>query len=229
MTIGDIDINVEYKPIKNTHLAVYPPDGRVHVSAPDYLNDDDVHSYVVSKWDWIVKQRANIANAPRQTPRQYISGESHYLFGRRYRLRVESTNGASEIKTLGNDMLMYAHPNANRQTIMQEFYRGLLKDTLTELLDKWATKLEVGKYTWQVKTMKTQWGSCTKKSRILLFNLELARVSRECIEYVVVHELTHLVVPNHNSLFEALMTQRLPRWRDRRQELNDFIASEWKY
>ena len=229
MTIDNIDIQVEYKRIQNTHLAVYPPDGRVHVSAPDYLTEEDVRSYVISKWEWITRQREIIANTSRQTQRQYISGESHYLFGNRYYLQVEEPNGEQgHIELRGT--IMYMHPNysTNRHLLMQEYYRNLLKKELRRLLDKWTTQLDITNYTWQVKTMKTQWGSCTTKTRVLLFNLELARVPKPCIEYVVVHELTHLTVPNHNRLFETLMTQRLPNWRILRQQLNDFIASEWK-
>ena len=229
MTIDGIDILVEYKPIKNTHLAVYPPDGHVHVSAPDYLGEDDVRSYVLSKWSWILRQREAIADTPRQTERQYVSGESHYLFGTRYYLKVEEiTSGQSEIVTRGTTMIMKLNRATNRHALMQEYYRSLLKEELQTLLDKWSDKLEITNFSWQVKTMKTQWGSCTTKSRSLLFNLELARVSKQCIEYVVVHELTHLNVPRHNRLFEALMSQRLPNWRALRQELNNFIASEWK-
>ncbi len=206
-------------------LAVYPPDGHVHVSAPDYLSDDDVRSYVVSKWAWIMRQREIFAEMPRQTERRYISGESHYLFGTRYYLKVEEiTQGQSEICTKGTFMYMRLNRATNRHLLMQEYYRTLLKDELQHLLDKWTDKLGITDYTWQVKTMKTQWGSCTTKSRLLLFNLELARVPKECIEYVVVHELTHLDVERHNSLFEALMTQRLPNWRTLRQQLNNFIA-----
>lgn len=229
MTIDNIDIQVEYKHIQNTHLAVYPPDGRVHVSAPDYLTEEDVRSYVISKWEWIIRQREIIANTSRQTQRQYISGESHYLFGNRYYLQVEEPNGEQgHIELRGT--IMYMHPNysTNRHLLMQEYYRNLLKKELQRLLDKWTTQLDITNYTWQVKTMKTQWGSCTTKTRALLFNLELARVPKPCIEYVVVHELTHLTIPNHNRLFETLMTQRLPNWRILRQQLNDFIASEWK-
>lgn len=229
MIINRIDIQVEYKPIQNTHLAVYPPDGRVHVSAPDYLTEDDVRSFVISKWAWITRQREAIANTPRQTPRQYISGESHYLFGNRYYLRVEEpTAEQGHIELRGTNMIMCPNYSTNRHLLMQEYYRSLLKDELQQLLEKWTTQLGITDYSWQVKTMKTQWGSCTTKTRTLLFNLELARVPKPCIEYVVVHELTHLTVPNHNRLFESLMTQRLPNWRIRRQQLNDFIASEWK-
>jgi predicted metal-dependent hydrolase len=228
MIIDNIEIEVEYKSIKNTHLAVYPPDGRVHVSAPDYLGENDVRSYVLSKWDWILKQREAIANTVRQTERLFVSGENHYLFGTRYRLRIEDSTTASEIQLQGNIMHLKLYRSANPQTVMYEYYRALLKDTLSELIAKWSKELSINDFTWQIKIMKTQWGSCTLKSRTLLFNLELARVPKECIEYIVVHELTHLTVPSHNRLFETLMTQRLPHWRDRRQQLNEFIASEWK-
>lgn len=225
MRIDDIDIEVEFKPIKNTHLSVYPPDGRVHVSAPNYLSEEDVRSYVVSKWDWVLKQRREIAEMPRQTEREYVSGENHFLFGSRYRLKVvEITSGQSCIKLQGDIMLMQVRHQANRHTLIQEYYRSQLKDYIAELLEKWSKKLELCDYTWQVKLMRTQWGSCTKKSRILLFNLELARVPKECIEYVVVHELTHLTVENHGKVFEAMMTARLPRWRSLRSQLNNFIA-----
>ncbi|SHL98266.1 SprT family zinc-dependent metalloprotease [Fibrobacter sp. UWB7] len=228
MIIDGIDIQVEYKPIKNTHLAVYPPDGRVHVSAPDYLTEDDVRSYVVSKWDWIIRQRTVIAETPRQTERQFVSGESHYLFGTRYYLKVEEiSSGLSEIVIQGTKMMMRLNKVSNRRALMQDFYRTKLKNFLEEVISKWMVQLSISNFTWQIKMMKTQWGSCTKKSRILLFNLELARVPKECIEYVVVHELTHLTVPSHNRVFETLMTERLPRWREIRKQLGDFIASEW--
>lgn len=228
MIIDGIDIQVEYKPIKNTHLAVYPPDGRVHVSAPEYLTENDIRSYVISKWDWIQRQRTAIAETPRQTERQFISGESHYLFGTRYYLKVEEiSSGQSEIVIQGTKMMMRLNKVSNRRALMQDFYRTKLKNFLEEVISKWTVQLSISNFTWQIKMMKTQWGSCTKKSRILLFNLELARVPKECIEYVVVHELTHLIVPSHNRVFETLMTERLPRWREIRQQLGDFIASEW--
>ena len=225
MTIDDIHIVVEYKHIKNTHLSVYPPDGRVHVSAPDYLSDEDVRSYVVSKWDWVLKQRQEIAEMPRQTEREYVSGENHYLFGNRYRLKVEEiTTGQSKISIHGDIMIMQVRRQANRHTLIQEYYRSQLKECIEALVEKWSEKLELSDFSWQIKHMRTQWGSCTKKSRILLFNLELARVPKECIEYVVVHELTHLTVENHGKVFEALMSVRLPRWRSLRTQLNIFIA-----
>ena len=167
MIIDGIDIQVEYKPIKNTHLAVYPPDGRVHVSAPDYLTEDDVRSYVVSKWDWVIRQRTVIAETPRQTERQFVSGESHYLFGTRYYLKVEEiSSGQSEIVIQGTKMMMRLNKVSNRRALMQDFYRVKLKNFLDEVVSKWSNSLSISNFTWQIKMMKTQWGSCTKKSRI---------------------------------------------------------------
>jgi len=225
MIIDNINIEVEFKHIKNTHLSVYPPDGRVHVSAPDYLSEEDVRSYVISKWDWVIKQRHEIAEMPRQTEREYVSGENHFLFGNRYRLKVEEiSTGQSCISIHGDVMLMQVRRQANRHTLIQEYYRTQLKEHIESLVEKWSKKLDLSDFTWQIKHMRTQWGSCTKKSRILLFNLELARVPKECIEYVVVHELTHLTIENHSKVFEAMMTIRLPRWRSLRTKLNSFIA-----
>jgi len=231
MRIDDIDIEVEFKHIKNTHLAVYPPDGRVHVSAPDYLTEDDVRSYVVSKWDWILKQRREIVATARQTPREYVSGESYYHFGQRFRLRVvEQPRCAHSITKQGNLLIMTVQPGTtteNRALVMREWQRAELKTLLTDMVASWAAKVNEENVTWEVKQMSTQWGSCIEKKRHLIFNLELARVPKGCIEYVVVHELTHLKVKNHNKLFSAFMTQRLPRWQERRTELNNFIAQAY--
>ncbi|MGI5881083.1 MAG: M48 family metallopeptidase [Syntrophomonadaceae bacterium] len=228
MNIDGLEVQVERKPIKNMHLAVYPPDGHVHLSLPDYLSDADARSYIISKWEWIRKQQNDIAAQARQTVREYVSGESHYFFGSRYRLKVEYiTSGANSIEVHGDTMTMKVRRDSSRERraeLMAEWYRENLKEYLSLLMDKWTAKLDEGDVTWQVKQMKTQWGSCGTKRRTLLFNLELARAPKECIEYVVVHELTHLKVQNHSKVFEALLTQRLPNWRNRRKELNEFIA-----
>ena len=228
MNIDGLEIEVERKPIKNMHLSVYPPDGRVHLSVPDYLTDGDARSYVISKWDWIRKQQADIAAQARQTPREYVSGESHYFFGCRYILTVEYTvSGANSIEIHGNSMTMRVRQGAGTERkaeLMNEWYRAHLKEYISVLMKKWTDKLGEADVSWQIKNMKTLWGSCGAKRRALLFNLELARVPKECIEYVVVHELTHLKVQNHSKLFETLLTQRLPAWRNLRKELNEFTA-----
>ncbi|HIQ85504.1 MAG TPA: M48 family metallopeptidase [Candidatus Cryptobacteroides excrementigallinarum] len=228
MNIDGLEIEVERKPIKNMHLSVYPPDGRVHLSVPDYLTEGDARSYVISKWEWIEKQQADIEAQARQTKREYVSGENHFFFGVRYRLAViYTTSGANSIEVRGNTMTMRIRKGSTlerRAELMTEWYREQLKEYIGPLVERWAEKLEEQGITWQVKEMKTMWGSCGVKRRALLFNLELARVPKECIEYVVVHELTHLKVQNHNKLFEALLTQRLPGWRSLRTQLNEFIA-----
>ena len=228
MEIDGLEIEVERKPIKNMHLSVYPPGGRVHLSLPGYLSEADARSYVISKWEWIRRQQDEIAAQARQTKREYVSGENHYFFGVRYRLRVSYvTSGANSVEVRRDTMTMRVRKDSTierRAELMMEWYRERLKEYIGPLVERWAEKLEETDITWQVKEMRTMWGSCRVKRRALLFNLELARVPKECIEYVVVHELTHLKVQNHNKLFEALINQRLPGWRNLRQRLNEFIA-----
>ena len=228
MTINDIDICVERKKIKNLHLSVYPPDARVHVSSPDYLSDDDIRSFVVSRWDWVENNRREVLEQARQSKREYVSGESYYLFGRQYRLKVkELSRAAHSVMTQGDFLLMTIQPGTtteHKAEVMREFMRGKLKTVLDEMVPRLTNLCGEAEVTWEVKHMRAKWGSCVQKKRHILLNLELARVPRSCIEYVVIHELCHLVVKNHGKMFEALLTQRLPSWRVRRKELNDFIA-----
>lgn len=228
MNIDGLEIEVERKPIKNMHLSVYPPDGRVHLSVPDYLTEGDVRSYVISKWEWIRKQQDEIAAQARQTQREYVSGENHYYFGVRYRLRVSYvTSGANSVEVRGDTMTMRVRKDSTverRAELMTEWYREQLKEYIGPLVERWAEKLEERDVTWQIKSMKTLWGSCNARRRSLLFNLELARVPKECIEYVVVHELTHLKIQNHSKVFEFLLGQQIPNWKSLRKKLNEYVA-----
>lgn len=228
MNIDGLEIEVERKSIKNMHLSVYPPDGRVHLSVPDYLTEGDVRSYVISKWEWIRKQQDEIAAQARQTQREYVSGENHYYFGVRYRLRVSYvTSGANSVEVRGNTMTMRVRKDSTverRAELMTEWYREQLKEYIGPLVERWAEKLEERDVTWQIKSMKTLWGSCNARRRSLLFNLELARVPKECIEYVVVHELTHLKIQNHSKVFEFLLGQQIPNWMSLRKKLNEYVA-----
>lgn len=228
MNIDGLEIEVERKPIKNTHLSVYPPDGRVHLSVPDYLTEGDVRSYVISKWEWIRTQQDEIAAQARQTQREYVSGENHYYFGVRYRLRVSYvTSGANSVEVRGDTMTMRIRKDSTverRAELMTEWYREQLKEYIGPLVERWAEKLEERNVTWQIKSMKTLWGSCNARRRSLLFNLELARVPKECIEYVVVHELTHLKIQNHSKVFEFLLGQQIPNWKSLRKKLNEYVA-----
>lgn len=227
MNIDGLHIEVERKPIKHLHLSVYPPDGYVHLSMPQDLTDEDARLFIVAKWAWVQRQREEIANQPRQTPRQYISGENYYFLGERYMLNVVELRVSPTVKVKGNQLYLYVRPKSSRERreeVLREWYRARLQKVLSPMVDEWAAKMEEKDFTWQVQKMQNRWGSCTNQTRFIRFNLDLARVPRKCIEYIVVHELMHLKVPKHNKIFEALMNRYMPGWKKRREELNNFIA-----
>lgn len=228
MNVSGIEIAVERKAIKHTHLSVFPPDARVHVSAPLDLPEADLRSYLVAKTPWIRKQIAAVLAQPRQTHREYASGENIYLFGRRYRLAVRPGKGAASVRIEGGNVLLEGRgleSRTARETRIAEWYRAELKRILSRLVPRCAESAgEAEPVVFEVRKIRTRWGACNAQKRRLRFNLELARVPVRCIEYVVVHEIAHLAVPNHSRLFERLMDQRMPRWREARKELNGFIA-----
>lgn len=228
VTILDIPVEIEKKAIKNMHLAVYPPNARVHLSMPEYLDISDAERFFLSKLDWVRRSIKEIKEQPRQSEREYVSGENYYLFGIRYRLILkEICSGTAGIVQSGETLMMTVKKGATierKNSLMMEWYRGKLKEYLEHVVPKWTEKFEEKNVTWQVKQMKTMWGSCNVKKRNILFNLELARVPQECIEYIIVHELTHLKVDSHNALFAALMSNRMPNWKAFRDQINAFIA-----
>lgn len=230
--VSDITVEVERKDIKNMHLAVYPPDARVHLSMPSYLTDDDAKAFILQKFEWLRQQIREVLAQPRQTERQFISGESHYLFGTRYQLIVEELpHNVNHIEMRGNKLYMFLKPETpieERAKLMQVWYRFQLKKAIEPMIKRWGEKLEETDYTWEIRQMKTEWGSCVKSKRQLIFNLELARVPLECMEFVIVHEFCHFLVDNHNKVFEMLMSRRLPNWRSLRKQLNDFVALPYK-
>ena len=228
ITIQDIPIEIERKLIRSMRLSVNPPDGRVHLSIPLFVREKDARAFLSMKWEWICRSRDKVLSRAQQRQREYISGESHYLFGRRYTLFLEPiASGANSVVVQDEKIIMRCRPTAtreNRKAQLQEWYRGHLRTMLTNLVDKWTAQLGEPNVEWTIRMMRTEWGSCIARKRHLVFNLDLARVPVECIEYVVVHELTHLAVQNHGPAFKALMTQRLPNWKTIRRQLNDFIA-----
>ena len=231
MIVEEIDIEVEYKSIKNIHLAVYPPDARVHVSAPQYLGDEDIRLFIISKLDWIRDKQEAVRKQERQTPREYVSGENHYFLGKRYILRVSENNAKPEVNIHGDYIDMTVRPGSTmekREEILREWYRERLSEVLSELIKKWSEKMNAPEVTWKIKIMKDCWGSCNTTRRSILFNLELARVPRTCIEYVVVHELVHLWHRLHNKVFIATLEKYLPQWSVLRDDLNNFVASYLK-
>lgn len=228
MTVSGIEVTVERKAIKHTHLSVFPPDARVHVSAPHDLPDADLRSFLVSKLPWIRRQIAAILAQPRQTHREYESGENVYLFGKRYRLQVHKGDEVSSIRAAGKNVVLAGRgleTRAARATRIAEWYREELKRALTRFIARCAATAGEGEeITFEVRRMRTLWGSCNARKRRIWFNLALARVPMRCVEYIVTHEIVHLSIPNHSLLFERRMDQLLPRWREARKELNDFIA-----
>lgn len=229
MTIAGIKIEVERKKIKHTHLAVYPPDARVHVSAPEDLPDRDLRSFLASKIGWIRDQRKVVLAQPRQTRRQYVSGESVYCLGRRYKLSVvvEDRYATERVTWGGNKLSLYVREGASRdhkEKIIESWQKSMLNECLAGKMKAWCRKLKVVLPEVEIRKMKTRWASCIQKRGKIVFNAALGRVPVRCIEYVVVHELTHFAVSNHSEAFVKLMDGRLPRWRVLRKELNDFIA-----
>ncbi len=230
MVVSGIEIAVERKNIKHTHLAVYPPDARVHVSAPENLPERDIRSYVASKIAWIRQQRAAILSQARQTPREYVSGESIYCLGSRYLLSVigEDRGAVERILWGGGKLRLYVHADstrAHKAAIVEGWQKSMLGECLAKKLGTWCRKLGMETPVVELRRMKTRWASCLAGKGKVIFNVALARVPARCVEYVLVHELTHFTEKNHSPAFVKLMDERLPRWRELRRELNGFIAA----
>ncbi len=224
IVVGGLRVDVVRKPIKNLHLGVYPPHGRVRVAAPLVLSDEAVRLAVVVRMAWIKRQRAKFEAQSRQSARSYVSGESHYFLGRRYRLnliegaragRVSVRNGGSLDLRVRSDT-----DQSVRERVFLSWYRQELRKRAAALIEKWALAMEVPPPAWGIKRMKTKWGTCNIEERRIWLNLELIKKPPLCIEYIVVHELVHLFERNHSDRFVALMDRMLPQWRLVRDELN---------
>ncbi|WP_431066804.1 M48 family metallopeptidase [Methylotuvimicrobium sp.] len=232
--IGSIAMQLNRKAIKNLHISVLPPDGRVRVSAPESMTDTAIRMAVISRIPWIKKQQSDFAKQPRQSDREMVSGECHYLWGKRYRLNIVERSGKHEIK-LGRGWLhLYVSTSAtaeNRALVLNSFYRDALKKRIADLLTVWQSKIGVAAADWGVKRMKTKWGSCNKQAKRIWLNLELAKNPPECLEYILVHELVHLLERTHNERFKAHMEKLLPDWRERRDLLNrmPLAHNDWVY
>ena len=223
ISVSGIPVEVVRKDIKNLHLGVYPPLGRVRVAAPLVVNDEAVRLAVIDKLGWIKRQRAQFAKQPRQSEREMVNGESHYFLGRRYRLRVHEQDGAAKVALRGlASMDLFVRPGSSaerREAVLQDWHRASLRSVIADLLAHWQPKLGVQAADWGIKKMKTKWGSCNVSARRIWLNLELAKKPVQCLEYIVVHELAHLLERNHTERFTALMDRHLPDWRTRREVL----------
>ena len=224
LTINGLPVSIVRKAIKNLHLGVYPPNGRVRVAVPLAVTDEAVRLAVVGKLGWIKRQQAKFKAQPRQSTREMVRGESHYFLGVRYRLRVVEQAGSPGI-VLRNRSAMDLHvrPGTSaeqRERVLHRWYRQQLKELIPPLVEKWQSALGVAVAGWGIKKMKTKWGTCSVEARRIWLNLELAKKPVQCLEYIVVHELVHLIERHHNDHFISIMDKHLPQWRLHRQELN---------
>ena len=222
--VSGLAVQIVRKDIKNLHLGVYPPNGRVRVAAPLAVSDNAVRLAVIGKLGWIRKQQARFIAQPRQSEREMVSGESHYFLGRRYRLRVIDHNGPAKMSLRGNHSIdLYIRKGSRaeeREQVLRRWYRAQLKVLIPPLLGKWQPMLGVRVAGWGVKKMKTKWGSCNSNAKRIWLNLELAKKPVQCLEYIVFHEMVHLLERQHNDRFHALINQFMPLWRLYRVELN---------
>jgi predicted metal-dependent hydrolase len=224
LTVGGIDVDVVFKEIKNLHIGVYPPMGRVRVAAPIRLDDDQVRLAVVNRLPWIKRQREQLRVAQRQTIREMITGESHYVWGGRLRLKVIERAGRAHIEVDGDRLLLYVPQGADaerRRELLDRWYRDQLRQAIPIVIAKWEPRIHVVVPKWSIRRMKTKWGSCNRETGHIWFNVELAKKHPDCLEYLAVHEMTHLLERGHGERFAKLMDQAMPGWRARRDLLNE--------
>ncbi|HOI83790.1 MAG TPA: SprT family zinc-dependent metalloprotease [Campylobacterales bacterium] len=223
ISLGNIKIELTQKNIKNVHLSVMPPNGTVRISAPLHISPDTIRLYAISKLGWIKKQQNKMRSQVRQSKREFINKESHYFLGKRYLMNIVETNGCGKIVVRNKTTLeLYAKKDSSReqkQTILNEWYRKELKSIVMPLIAKWEEVLSVKVEAFGIKQMKTKWGSCNTHARSIWLNLELAKKHPAAIEYVVLHEIVHLVERLHSNRFFALMDRYMPQWREYKKEL----------
>ena len=235
ITIGTLCVDVVPKAIKNLHLGVYPPHGRVRVAAPLALTKDAIRMAVIGKLGWIKKQQARFNDQLRQSEREMVNGESHYFLGRRYRLRVREQPSRTNVSRRGVNYIeicVNAHSDAvQREQLLLRWYRKELRTLIPPIIEKWEAELGIEVAEWGIKKMKTKWGSCNPSARRIWLNLELAKKPLASLEYIVVHEMIHLLERRHNNHFKELMDNALPQWRLTRDELNQapLAHEKWKY
>ena len=234
MLVGNLQVSVLKKAVKNLHLNVLPPNGKVRVSVPPSMNDDAVRVFIASKIPWIKRQIEKFKNQARENKREFKNGESHYFQGKRYLLHVVETDVQTKVM-IRNKKYLDVHVQkgadiAQKGKIITEWYRDELKRQVPALIAKWEKIIGVKALDWRVKQMKTKWGTCNSQAKRIWINLELAKKPLHCLEYIIVHELVHLRERSHNERFVALMDKFMPQWRGHKEELNKFILTyeEWE-
>lgn len=230
--LGDIAIQVTRKAIKNVHLSVYPPDGRVTLAAPIGTRIEVARAYAISKLGWIREQQAKLKLQAREAPRQFVERESHYLWGRRYLLSVVERDTRPHVALDHKRITLVVRPGsdrAKRAEIVHTWHKRLLHEAIPPLIAKWERKLGVKVSSYYLQRMKTKWGSSNPKSANIRLNTELVKKPKDLLEYVIVHEMAHLIEPTHNEHFIAILDQHFPSWKEARDELNDLplAAQRW--
>lgn len=228
MKVGEFEVEIERKKIKNMHLSVYPPEGRVHLSVPEHLSDWDISTFLFSKLGWIRKQFKEIGAQPRQSEREFVTGESHYLFGNRYLLQIIPDMHPG-IKLTTSFMELHEskkQTRTERASMLFTFYKNELSAELDKFMNRWIPEIcpRLDGIKWEIDMVLRKWGQCYQSQKRVVYSLLLARVPRRCIEYVVVHELAHFHVREHDDKFTTLLDTYLPDWKARKQELDNFIA-----
>ena len=232
--LGNIHVDVVKKDIKNIHLSVYPPHGSVRVAAPSRMKTDLIRVFTIQKLDWIKKQQQKLLEQDREAPREYLNKESHYLWGKRYLMEVIEADEAPHVELTHQKILLYVRKGASeakKQQVLDEWYRELLKEAIPPLIKKWESKIGKEVERFYIQRMKTKWGSCTHQKQSIRINLELVKKPPMCLEYIVVHEMIHLIEPTHNANFMALMKHHMPQWKAHRDTLNRLPVrhEEWRY
>ena len=233
ITIGEMAIEVLRKDIKHVHLSVHPPDGRVTLSAPAGTRPEAMRAFAVTKLGWIREQQRRLAEQARETDRQFIERESHYLWGRRYLMTVEYRAAKPSVRLDHRRITLIVRPGSDavkRAAVIHDWHKRLLHQAVPVLIDKWAGRLQVTVRGYFLQRMKTRWGSCNPRAGHIRLNTELVRKPRDLLEYVLVHELLHLVEPTHNDRFVRLLDEHYPAWRTARAELNEppLAAEKWR-
>ena len=228
-------VEVVRKDIKNLHVGVYPPGGRIRVAAPLHLDDDALRMAVISRLGWIRRKQGEFEQQDRQSKREFVSGESHYFEGRRYRLDVIEDEGRPSVRLISNTrMALRVRRGADRdsrEAVLHEWYRGQLRDRLPALIEKWEPRVGIRVAEVRIKRMKTRWGTCNSEARRIWLNLELIKKSTSCLEFILIHEMVHLIERSHNEQFRSLMGTLMPQWRAHRDQLNraPLAHADWSY
>jgi predicted metal-dependent hydrolase len=232
--LGDVAVDIVRKRIKNVHLSVHPPTGRIRIAAPRHMSLDTVRVFAIAKLPWIKRQQRKLQEQERETQREYIDRESHYVWGKRYLLKVIEAGQPPSVELSHSRLILRVRPGTGtekRQAILEEWQREQLRAAAPPLIEKWERLMGVTVRRSFVQRMKTKWGSCNHRAGTIRLNTDLSRKPSECLEYIIVHEMAHLIEPTHNARFIALMDQFMPKWQSYRQALNRLPVrhESWDY